>query len=94
MGSAIAPCYSGHLSLANYADAIVRTDVAMPTWQCRGQDEVPSDFSGGTAGEAAAQAFWRETVNKNSGIPTLQVDGRRVTEIWSNGVAEYRWQLT
>lgn len=92
--AAIAPCYSGHLSPANYADAIVRTDVPMPTWQCRGQDEVPSDFPGGTAGEAAAQVFWRETVNKNSGIPSLQVDGRRVTEIWSNGVAEYRWQLT
>lgn len=92
--AAIAPCYSGHLSPANYADAIVRTDVAMPTWQCRGQDEVPSDFPGGTAGEAAAQVFWRETVNKNNGIPTLQVDGRRVTEIWNNGVAEYRWQLT
>ncbi|MGR4871536.1 PHB depolymerase family esterase [Variovorax sp. LARHSF232] len=92
--AAIAPCYSGHLSPAAYADAIVRTDVPMPTWQCRGQDEVPSDFPGGTAGEAAAQVFWRETVNKNSGIPTLQVDGRRVTEIWNNGVAEYRWQLT
>lgn len=92
--AAIAPCYSGHLSPANYADPIVRTDVPMPTWQCRGQDEVPSDFPGGTAGEAAAQVFWRETVNKNSGVPTLQVDGRRVTEIWNNGVAEYRWQLT
>jgi poly(3-hydroxybutyrate) depolymerase len=92
--AAIAPCYSGHLSPASYTDAIVRTDIPMPTWQCRGQDEVPSDFPGGTAGEAAAQVFWRETVNKNSGVPTLQVDGRRVTEIWNNGVAEYRWQLT
>ncbi len=92
--AAIAPCYSGHLSPASYVDPIVRVDVPMPVWQCRGQDEVPSDFPGGTAGEAAAQVFWRETVNKNSGVPTLQVDGRRVTEIWNNGVAEYRWQLT
>ena len=51
-------------------------------------------ISGWHGGEAAAQVFWRETVNKNSGVPTLQVDGRRVTEIWNNGVAEYRWQLT
>ena len=92
--AAIAPCYSGHLSPASYADPIVRIDVPMPTWQCRGQDEVPTDFPGGTAGEAASQLFWRETVNRNSGVPTLQVDGRRVTEIWNNGVAEYRWQLT
>lgn len=92
--AAIAPCYSGHLSPASYADPIVRIDVPMPTWQCRGQDEVPTDFPGGTAGEAASQLFWRETVNRNSGVPILQVDGRRVTEIWNNGVAEYRWQLT
>jgi hypothetical protein len=92
--AAIAPCYSGHLSAANYANAIVRTDVPMPAWLCRGQDEVPSDFPGGTAGEAAAQVFWRETVNKNTGLPTLQLDGRKVTQIWNNGVAEYRWQVT
>lgn len=92
--AAIAPCYSGHLGAANYANAIVRTDVPMPVWQCRGQDEVPSDFPGGTAGEAAAQVFWRETVNKNSGVPTLQADGRRVSMIWNNGLAEYRWQVT
>jgi poly(3-hydroxybutyrate) depolymerase len=92
--AAIAPCYSGHLSPANYTNAIVRTDVPMPVWQCRGQDEVPSDFPGGTAGEVAAQVFWRETVNKNSGVPTLQADGRKVTNIWNNGLAEYRWQVT
>jgi poly(3-hydroxybutyrate) depolymerase len=93
--AAIAPCYSGHLSAANYANtAIVRTDVPMPTWLCRGQDEVPSDFPGGAAGEAAAQVFWRETVNKNTGLPTLQLDGRKVTQIWNSGVAEYRWQVT
>lgn len=92
--AAIAPCYSGHLSAANYTNAIVRTDIAMPTWQCRGQDEVPSDFPGGTSGEAAAQVFWRETVNKNTGIPSLQLDDRRVSQIWNNGVAEYRWQVT
>lgn len=92
--AAIAPCYSGHLSPANYTNAIVRTDVPMPVWQCRGQDEVPSDFPGGTAGEAAAQVFWRETVNKNSGVPNLQTDGRKVSMIWNNGLAEYRWQVT
>ena len=92
--AAIAPCYSGHLSPANYASAVVRTDVPMPAWLCRGQDEVPSDFPGGAAGEAASQVFWRETVNKNSGLPTLQLDGRKVTQIWNNGVAEYRWQMT
>jgi poly(3-hydroxybutyrate) depolymerase len=92
--AAIAPCYSGHLSPAGYTSPIVRTDVPMPTWQCRGADEVPSDFPGGAAGEAAAQVFWRETVNKNSGIPTLQLDGRKVTQIWNNGVGEYRWQVT
>jgi len=92
--AAIAPCYSGHLSPASYTNAIVRTDVPMPVWQCRGQDEVPSDFPGGAAGEAAAQVFWRETVNHNTGLPMLQLDGRKVTQIWSNGVAEYRWQVT
>jgi|GEM_PF-1439319 poly(3-hydroxybutyrate) depolymerase len=92
--AAIAPCYSGHLSPANYTNPIVRTDVPLPTWQCRGADEVPTDFPGGTAGEAAAQVFWRETVNKNSGVPTLQLDGRKITQIWNNGVAEYRWQVT
>jgi hypothetical protein len=92
--AAIAPCYSGHLSPTNYTDVVVRTDLPMPTWLCRGQDEVPSDFPGGTAGEAASQVFWRETVNKNSGLPTLQLDGRKVTQIWNNGLAEFRWQVT
>lgn len=91
--AAIAPCYSGHLGAANYANAIVRTDVPLPTWLCRGQDEVPSDFPGGTAGEAASQVFWRETVNRNTGLPTLQPDGRFVSLVWNNGVAEYRWTV-
>lgn len=90
----IAPCYSGYLSAANYANAIVRTDVPMPTWLCRGQDELPSDFPGGTAGEAAGRTFWRETVNGNTGLPTLQLDGRRVSQIWNSGLAEFRWQVT
>lgn len=89
----IAPCYSGHLSPASYANAIVRTDVPMPTWLCRGQDEVPSDFPGGTAGEAASQVFWRETVNQNTGLPTLQPDGRFVSLVWNNGLAEFRWTV-
>jgi poly(3-hydroxybutyrate) depolymerase len=92
--AAIAPCYSGHLNAASYADPIVRTDVPMPTWLCRGQDEVPSDFPGGAAGEAASQVFWRETVNRNTGLPTLQQDGRKATQIWNNGRAEFRWQVT
>jgi poly(3-hydroxybutyrate) depolymerase len=92
--AAIAPCYSGHLSPASYGDAIVRTDVPLPVWQCRGGDELPSDFPGGTTGETAAQVFWRETVNRNSGAPTLQVDDRKSTQIWNNGLAEYRWQVT
>jgi hypothetical protein len=78
MFAAIAPCYSGHLSPANYANAIVRTDVPIPTWLCRGEAEVPSDLPGGTAGETASQVFWRETVNRNTGQPTLQLDGRKV----------------
>lgn len=92
--AAIAPCYSGHLSPASYTNAIVRTDVPLPVWQCRGGDELPSEWPAGLAGEAAAQQFWRETVNRNTGIPQLQVDGRRATNIWTNGVAEYRWQIT
>ena len=92
--AAIAPCYSGHLSAANYAHPIVKTNVPLPVWQCRGADELPSEFPGGTAGETAARNFWRETVNRNRGPFTLQVDGRRRTEIWNDGVAEYRWQLT
>ena len=92
--AAIAPCYSGHLSPANYGNAIVKTNVPLPVWQCRGVDELPSEFPGGTAGETAARNFWRETVNRNTGPFTLQVDGRRKTEIWNDGLAEYRWQLT
>jgi len=92
--AAIAPCYSGHLGAANYAHAIVKTNVPLPVWQCRGGDELPSEFPGGTAGETASRNFWRETVNRNMGPFTLQVDGRRRTEIWNDGLAEYRWQLT
>ena len=92
--AAIAPCYSGHLSAASYTNAIVRTDIALPVWQCRGEQELPSEFPGGTAGETAARTFWRETVNRNFGPPTLQLDGRRRTEIWNDGRAEYRWQVT
>lgn len=92
--AAIAPCYSGHLSPANYGNAIVKTNVPLPVWQCRGVDELPTEFPGGTAGETAARNFWRETVNRNMGPFTLQVDGRRKTEIWNDGLAEYRWQLT
>jgi poly(3-hydroxybutyrate) depolymerase len=89
--AAIAPCYSGHLSAASYSNALVRTDVPLPVWQCRGAQELDSEFPGS---EPAARVFWRETVNRNFGPPTLQVDGRRRTEIWSDGVAEYRWQVT
>lgn len=92
--AAIAPCYSGHLSAANYQNAIVKTNVPLPVWQCRGGDEPPTSFPGGTAGETAARNFWRETVNRNMGPFTLQVDGRNRTEIWSDGLAEYRWQVT
>lgn len=92
--AAIAPCYSGHLGPANYGNAIVKTNVPLPVWQCRGVEELPSEFPGGTAGETAARNFWRETVNRNMGPFTLQVDGRRKTEIWNDGLAEYRWQLT
>ena len=92
--AAVAPCYSGHLNAANYADPIVRTNVPLPVWQCRGQDEIPADFPGGTAGETAARNFWRVTVNKNVANPLLQVDGRKATEIYTDGLAEYRWQVT
>jgi hypothetical protein len=59
--AAIAPCYSGHLNAASYTNPIVRTDVPLPVWQCRGVNEVPTDYPGGTAGEAAAKLFWRST---------------------------------
>lgn len=92
--AAIAPCYSGHLSPASYQNPIVKTNVPLPVWQCRGADEPPTSFPGGTAGETAARNFWRETVNGNMGPFTLQIDGRNRTEIWSDGLAEYRWQVT
>lgn len=92
--AAIAPCYSGHLTPANYANEIVKTNVPLPVWQCRGETELPTEFPGGTAGETAARNFWRETVNKNFGPPTKQIDGRNTTEIWNDGLAEYRWQIT
>lgn len=92
--AAIAPCYSGYLSAANYANPIVKTNVPLPTWLCRGAEEVPTDFPGGTAGEAAAQTFWRETVNRNFGPMKSQADGRKRTEIWNDGLAEFRWQVT
>jgi poly(3-hydroxybutyrate) depolymerase len=92
--AAIAPCYSGHLSAASYANAIVRTDIALPVWQCRGEQELPTEFPGGTAGETAARTFWRETVNQNFSSPAIAIDGRRTTEIWNSGRAEYRWQIT
>lgn len=92
--ASIAPCYSGHLSASSYQDlAVVRRDVPLPTWQCRGADELPTQFPGGTAGETAARTFWRETVNKNVGPATTQVDGRHTTEIFSDGLAEYRWTV-
>lgn len=91
--AAIAPCYSGHLNAASYSDPIVRTDVPLPVWQCRGVNEVPTDYPGGTAGEAAARVFWRETVNKNTAPPTIEVDGRYTTDIYRDGAAEYRWTV-
>lgn len=92
--AAIAPCYSGHLAAASYANPIVRTDIALPVWQCRGEQELPTEFPGGTAGETAARTFWRETVNQNFSSPAIAIDGRRTTEIWNSGRAEYRWQIT
>lgn len=92
--AAAALCYSGHLSAARYAGSELRKDVPLPIWQCRGGTELPSEFPGGTAGETAARLFWRETVNKNVGPPVVQVDGKKTTEIWSDGLAEYRWQVT
>jgi poly(3-hydroxybutyrate) depolymerase len=90
--AAIAPCYSGHLRASNYQDTtVVRRDIPIPVWQCAGENEQPFQFPGGTAGEAAARTFWRETVNQNVGPAELQVDGRYTTEIFSDGLAEYRW---
>lgn len=89
--AAIAPCYSGHLNAASYSDPIVRTDVLLPVWQCRGVNEVPTDYPGGAAGEAAARVFWRETVNRNAGPPSVEVEGRYTTDIYRDGAAEYRW---
>lgn len=91
--AAIAPCYSGHLNAASYGNPVVRTDVPLPVWQCRGVNEVPTDYPGGAAGEAAARVFWRETVNKNAGPPTVEVDGRYTTDIYRDGLAEYRWTV-
>jgi len=33
-------------------------------------------------------------VNKNFGSPSITIDGRRITEVWNSGLAEYRWQVT
>jgi poly(3-hydroxybutyrate) depolymerase len=90
----IAPCYSGHLSASGYQDTtVVRRDVPLPVWQCRGQNELPTDFPGGTAGETAARAFWRETVNHHAEPPQTEVDGRYTTEVFTDGEADYRWTL-
>ncbi|GAA0923154.1 hypothetical protein Vau01_119420 [Virgisporangium aurantiacum] len=64
--------------VAGDGDPIVRTDVPLPVWQCRGVNEVPTDYPGGAAGEAAARAFWRETVNGNAGPPSVEVEGSAV----------------
>jgi poly(3-hydroxybutyrate) depolymerase len=88
----IAPCYSGHLGASSYQDTtVVRRDIPIPVWQCAGENELPTQFPGGTAGETAARTFWRETVNHNVGPAEIQVDGRYTTEILSDGLAEYRW---
>jgi hypothetical protein len=55
---------------------------------------VPTDYPGGAAGEAAARVFWRETVNRNAGQPTVEVDGRHTTDIYRDGAAEYRWTIS
>ena len=34
------------------------------------------------------------SINPTGLLPTLQLDGRKVTQIWNSGVAEYRWQVT
>ncbi|WP_217567234.1 PHB depolymerase family esterase [Streptomyces sp. GbtcB7] len=91
--AAIAP-QSGHLFRANdYSAPVVRTDVPLPVWQFRGVDEVPGDFPGGSSGEAASRVFWRETVDRNLQRPRTVVDGRYTTEVFTDGVAEYRWTV-
>src|SRR5690606_6295073 len=80
-----------HLSASAYSNAIVRTDLAMPVWQCRGAQELDSSFPGS---ESAARDFWRSTVNQHAGPPTIVQDGRRLIEVWNDGLAEYRWQVT
>lgn len=52
----------------NYADPIVRTDVPMPTWQCRGQDEAPSDFRVARRGSCCTGVLARDG-HKNGGAP-------------------------
>lgn len=47
--AAIAPGYSGHLSPASYTNAIVKTNVPLPVWQCRSEKEVSTDFPSDTA---------------------------------------------
>jgi poly(3-hydroxybutyrate) depolymerase len=89
--AAIAPCYSGHLGASSYQDTtVVRRDVPLPVWQCRGEFELTSDFPGS---EEAGRTFWRETVNKHQGPPRTQVDGRFTTEIFTDGLADYRWTV-
>jgi hypothetical protein len=58
-----------------------------------GVNEVPTDYPGGASGEAAARVFWRETVNRNAGPPTVETDGRYTTDVYRDGVAEYRWTV-
>ncbi len=108
-----APCYSGHLSASTYNNYTqypdIRTDVALPIWQCRGGTEPDSAYPGGLSAQEAARRFWRVVVNgytdmgtgtgaEDSATPTStetrDPDSRKHIKIFSGGRAEYRFQVT
>ena len=78
--AAIAPCYSGHLNAASYGDPIVRTDVPLPVWQCRGVNEVPTDYPGG-----AAEYRW--TINDDIGHCWPE---HLAFKLWDDFLSKYR----
>ncbi len=80
------PGYPGHLSAASYANPIVRSDIALPV-QCWGEQELPTEFPGGTAWRDGRQNVLAGDGEPELLFPSIAIDGRRTTEIWNSGRA-------
>ena len=102
-------CYSGHMNADVYKNHAsypqVRTDIAMPVWQCRGGTEGPTTFPSGEAGQEAARNFWRVVVNghepsptEDAAVPTQSVtagpDNRKHIRYFRGAKADYAWSTT